>query len=77
MFIVKVDWEESLSSPTLSSKTKEDSAVVALGVVVHEATSKSNLAVEVMVHLFGSEVEAGMISWIIFFSKPYFILFRQ
>jgi hypothetical protein len=64
-----VDWEESLSLPTLSSKTKEEPAVVALQVVVHEATSKLNLAIGVKVHLFGGEVEVVIISWIIFFSK--------
>ncbi len=64
-----MDWEESLSLPTLSSKTKEEPAVVALQVVVHEATSKLNLAIGVKVHLFGGEVEVVIISWIIFFSK--------
>ncbi len=64
-----VDWEESLSSPTLSSKTKDEPAVVALQVVVHEATSKLNLAMGVLVHLFGGEVKVVMISWIISFSK--------
>ncbi len=61
----------SLSSPTLSSKAKEDPTVVALQVVVHEATSKLNLAVGVLVHLIGSEVMVVMISWIISFSKQW------
>ncbi len=59
----------SLSSSTLSSITKEEPAVVALQVVVHEATSKLNLAIGVMVHLFGSEVKVVMISWITSFRK--------
>ena len=66
---MKVDWEESPSSPTLSSKAKEEPAVVAFQVVVHEETSKLNLAIGVLVHLFGGEVEVVMISWIITFSK--------
>jgi hypothetical protein len=53
----------------LSSKTKEEPAVVALQVAVHEATSKLNLAILVLVHLFGGEVKVVMISWIISFSK--------
>ncbi len=60
---------QSLSSPTLFSKTKEEPGVVALQVVAHEATSELNLAIGVMVHLFGSEVEVLMISWIISFGK--------
>jgi hypothetical protein len=40
-----------VSSPTLSSKNKEEPAVVALQVVVHEATSKLNLAIGVIVGL--------------------------
>jgi hypothetical protein len=48
---------------------KEDPAVVALHVLVHEATSKLNLAIGVMVHLFGGEVKVVMISLIISFSK--------
>jgi hypothetical protein len=47
----------------------KEPAVVALQVVVYEATSKLNLAIGVMVHLFGGEVEVVMISWIISFSK--------
>jgi hypothetical protein len=43
--------------------------LVALRVVVHDATSELNLAIGVMVHLFGREVEVVMISWIISFSK--------
>ncbi len=50
-------------------KTNEESAVVALQVVVHEATSKANLAIEDVVHLFGGEVKVVMISRIISFSK--------
>jgi hypothetical protein len=53
----------------LFSKTKEEPGVVALQVVAHEATSELNLAIGVMVHLFGSEVEVLMISWIISFGK--------
>jgi hypothetical protein len=53
----------------LSLKPKEEPAVVALQVVVHESTSKLTLAIGVMVHLFGGDVEVVMISWIIFFSK--------
>jgi hypothetical protein len=53
----------------LSSKTKEESAVVALQVVVYEATSKLNLAIGVMGHLFGGEGEVVVISWIISFIK--------
>ncbi len=41
-----IEWEVSPSSPTLSSKTKEEPAVVALQVVVHEATSELNSAIE-------------------------------
>ncbi len=46
-----------MSSQTLSSKPKEESAVVTLGVVVHESTTKLILATGVMVHLFGGGVE--------------------
>ncbi len=69
MFILQVDWEESVSSQTLSSKPKEEPAVVALHVVVHESTSKLTLATGVMVHLFGGDIELEMISWIISFRK--------
>ncbi len=50
-----------MSSQTLSSKLKEGPAVVALGVVVHESTSKLTSATGVMVHLFGGNVELVMI----------------
>ncbi len=58
-----------MSSQTLSSKPKEELAVVALGVVVHESSSKLTSATGVMVHLFGSDVELVMICWIVFFRK--------
>ena len=69
MFILQVDWEESVSSQTLSLKPKEEPAMVALQVVVHELTSKLTLAIGVMVHLFGGNVKVVMISWIISFRK--------
>jgi hypothetical protein len=43
--------------------------MAALEMVVHEATSKLNLAKGVMVHLFGGEAKGVMISLIISFSK--------
>ncbi len=55
-----------MSSQTLPSKPKEESAVVALGVVVHESTSKLTSATGVMVHLFGGDVELVMICWIVY-----------
>ena len=58
-----------MSSQILSSKPKEEPAVVALGVVVHESTTKLTSATGVMVHLFGSDVELVMIFWIIYFRK--------
>jgi hypothetical protein len=63
-----VDWVESPSSPTLSSKTNKEPAVVALPLVVHEDTIEFNWARGPMVHLFGSELEVLMISWITYFS---------
>jgi hypothetical protein len=64
------DWEESPSSPTLSQKAKEEPAVVvALQVVLHEATSKLNLAIGVLVLLFDDEVKVVMILRTISFSK--------
>jgi hypothetical protein len=62
-----VDWEESPSS-TLSSKTNKEPAVVALPLAVHEDTIEFNWARGPMVHLFGSELEAVMISLITSFS---------
>jgi hypothetical protein len=62
-----VDWEENPSSPTLSSKTNKEPAVVALPLAVHEDTIEFNWARGPMVHLFGSELEVFMISWI----KPF------
>jgi hypothetical protein len=50
-------------------KPKEEPTVVALGVVVHESTTKLTSATEVMVHLFGSGVELVMICWIVYFRK--------
>jgi hypothetical protein len=64
-----VDWEESPSSPTLSSKTNKEPAVVALQLVVHEETIEFNWAKEPMVHLFGGEGEVVMISLIATFSE--------
>ncbi len=61
-------WEESQSSPTLSSKTNKEPAVVALPLVVHEDTIEFNWARGPMVHHFGSELEVFMISWITSFS---------
>jgi hypothetical protein len=49
-------------------KTNEESAVVALPLVVHEDTIEFNWARGPMVHLFGSELKVVMISWIISFS---------
>jgi hypothetical protein len=63
-----VDWEESPSSPTLSSKTNKKPAVVALPLAVHEDPIDFNRARGPMVHLFGSELEVVMISWITYFS---------
>ncbi len=37
--------------------------MVALGVVVHESTTKLTFATGVMVHLFGGDVELVMICW--------------
>ncbi len=56
-----------MSSQTMSSKPKEEPAVVALGVVFHESTSKLTSATGVMVHLFGNDVELVMICWIVYF----------
>jgi hypothetical protein len=42
--------------------------VVALPLVVHEDTIEFNWARRPMVHLFGSELEVVMISWITPFS---------
>ncbi len=58
-----------MSSQTLSSKPKKEPAVVALGVVIHESTSKLTSAAGVMVHLFGSDFELVMIFWIVDFRK--------
>jgi hypothetical protein len=44
----------------LSLKPKEEPAVVALQVVVHESTSELISATEVAVHLFGNDVELVM-----------------
>ncbi len=49
-----------MSSQTVSSKHKEEPAVVALGVVVHESTTKLTSATGVMVHLFGGDFELVM-----------------
>jgi hypothetical protein len=68
MFTLLVDWEKSPSSPTLSSKTNKEPAVVALPLVVHEETIKFNWDRGPMVHPFGSELEVVMISWITSFS---------
>ncbi len=51
-----------MSSQRLSLKHKEEPAMVALRVVVHEPTSKLTLATGIMVHLFGGDVEVVMIS---------------
>jgi hypothetical protein len=59
-----VGWEESPSSPTLSSKTNKEPAAVALSLVVYEDTIEFNWARGPMVHLFGSELKVVMISWI-------------
>ncbi len=61
-----------MSSQTLSSKPKEEPAVVALEVVVRESTSKLTSATGVVVHLFGDDVELVMICWIVFFRKRSF-----
>ncbi len=60
-----------MSSQTLSLKPKEEPAVavVVLRVVVHESTSKLILATGITVHLFGSDIELVMISWIKSFRK--------
>ncbi len=58
-----------MSSQTLSSNPKEELAVVALGVVVHESTSKLTSATGVMVHLFGGDIELVTICWIVYFRK--------
>ncbi len=58
-----------MSSQTLISKPEEEPAVVALGVAVHESTSKLTSATGVMVHLFGGDVELVMICWIVDFKK--------
>ena len=50
-----------MSSQKLSSDPKEEPAVVALGMVVHESTTKLTSATGVMVHLFGGDVELVMI----------------
>jgi hypothetical protein len=63
-----VDWEESPSSPTLPSKTNKESAVAALPLVVRDDTIEFNWARGPMVHLFGSELEVVLISWITSFS---------
>ncbi len=49
-----------MSTQTLSSKPKEEPAVVALGVVVHESTSKLTSATGVMVHQFDGDIELVM-----------------
>ncbi len=56
-----MDWEESPSSPTLSTKTNKEPAVVALPLVVHEGTIEFNWARGPVVHLYGSELEVFMI----------------
>ncbi len=58
-----------MSSQTLSLKSKEESAVVALQVVVYESTSALILATGVVVHLFGSVVQLVIICLIIFLRK--------
>ena len=58
-----------MPSQTLSSKPKEEPAVVALVVVVHESTSLLTYATGVMVHLFGGDFELVMICWIVDFRK--------
>jgi hypothetical protein len=63
-----VDWEESQSSPTLSSKTNKEAAVVALPLVVHEDTIEFNCTRGPMVQLFGSGLEVFMVSRITSFS---------
>jgi hypothetical protein len=63
-----VDWEESPSSSTLSSKTNKEPVVVALPLAVHEDTIEFNWARGPTVHLFGSELEVVLISWITYFS---------
>jgi hypothetical protein len=57
-----------VSSQTLSLKPKEEPAVVALVVVVHESTTKLTSATGVMVHLIGGDVELVMICWIVYFN---------
>ncbi len=56
-----------MSSQRLSSKPKEEPAVVALAVVAHESTTKLTYATGVMVHLFGGNVELVMICLIVYF----------
>ncbi len=58
-----------MSSQTLIAKPKEEPAVVALGPVVHESTSKLTSATGVVVHLFGDDIELVMICWIVDFRK--------
>ncbi len=58
-----------MSSQRLILKPKEEPAVVALGVLVHQSSSKLISATGVMVHLFGSDVELVMICWIVDFRK--------
>jgi hypothetical protein len=67
--LYKMDNKESMASQTLSLKPKEEPAVVALRAVVHESTSKLTSATGVMVHLFGGDLKAVMIFWIISFKK--------
>ncbi len=57
-----MDWEESPSSQTLSSKTNKQPAMVALPLVIYEETIEFNWARGPTVHLFGSELEVVMIS---------------
>jgi hypothetical protein len=64
-----VDWGESPSSPTLSSKSNKEPAVVALTLVLHEDTIEYNWARGPMLDLFGSELDVLMISWITFFGE--------
>jgi hypothetical protein len=63
-----VDWEENPSSPRLLSKTNKEPAVVALPLVVLEEIIEFNWGRGPTVHLFGSELELVMISWIKSFS---------
>ncbi len=59
IFTLYVDWEESPSLPSLSSKTNKEPAVVALPLVLHEETIQLNWAKGPMVHLFSHEVDVG------------------